>query len=662
MRKSVLLLATALVAVLFAAPGAGAQTPEEEGELTTLSVDSDQVTDRVGLVDPTTGIWHIRGAGGAVNSFFYGNPGDFPMAGDWDCDGIATPGLYRQSDGFVYLRNSNTQGIANIRFFFGNPSDIPLAGDFNGDGCDTVSIYRPSEQRIYIINELGANDGGLGAADFNYVFGNPGDKPFVGDFNGDGIDTIGLHRESTGFVYFRQSHTQGVANAEFFFGDPGDRLVAGDWGVVDDVDSPAIFRPSVSRFYFRYTNTQGNANEEIQMGSFQMLPVAGSWTVKLGLAGVLPKAVVDLPYSATLKPVGGSAPYTITKTSGPAWVSVNNSGRFSGTPPTVGSFNVGITVTDSKGLSINQIVPLTVQDGCDTNNQIPNAECLALVALYKATGGRNWIEDTNWFTTPPCSWFGVTCAGGHVTELVLEGTANNGNNLNGSIPTSIGALTFLTRFNLQHNSGLIGAIPTQISTMIRLQVFDVSGTGVSGPIPNSFGSMAALAEVEIDETGVTGGIPATLLNRPLLQVLDLANNSVTFGGALPSFAGLPAIQVIDLSENAFTGAIHTSLVSRGTLVELNLSQNALTGTIPAFGTTAMPGLVQLDLATNQLSGEIPSQIASLPGALELTFCGQTGPTTLTIGGVTIPRPVPDPNEALFTFVNTRDSTWHTACA
>ena len=82
--------------------------------------------------------------------------------GDWDGDGVETPGLYRQSDGYVYLRNSNTQGIADIKFFFGNPGDVPIAGDFNGDGFDTVSIYRPSNQTFYIINKLGSNDGGLG--------------------------------------------------------------------------------------------------------------------------------------------------------------------------------------------------------------------------------------------------------------------------------------------------------------------------------------------------------------------------------------------------------------------------------------------------------------------------------------------------------------------
>ena len=94
--------------------------------------------DGVGLVDVDTGIWHLRSRNGDPATFFYGNPGDFPMMGDWDCDGIDTPGLYRQSDGYVYLRNKNTQGTADILFFYGNPGDIPLAGDFNGDGCDTV--------------------------------------------------------------------------------------------------------------------------------------------------------------------------------------------------------------------------------------------------------------------------------------------------------------------------------------------------------------------------------------------------------------------------------------------------------------------------------------------------------------------------------------------
>jgi len=244
-------------------------------------VDADLYVATVGLVDPSAGLWSLRNGSGVVSSFYFGNPGDYPIVGDWDCDGDDTPGMYRQSDGYVYLRNSNTQGVANIRFFFGNPGDVPIAGDFDDDGCDTVSIYRPSEGRFFIINALGENDGGLGAAEFAYYFGNPGDKPFVGDFDGDGTETVGLHRESTGLVYFRNTHTQGVADSQFIFGDPGDQLIAGDWGIVNGVDTPAVFRPSTTTFYFRHTNTQGVADSQFAWGSTGWLPVAG----RFGLDG-----------------------------------------------------------------------------------------------------------------------------------------------------------------------------------------------------------------------------------------------------------------------------------------------------------------------------------------------------------------------------------------
>jgi hypothetical protein len=231
----------------------------------------------VGLVDPSQGVWYLRNSVGVVTPFFYGNPGDIPFMGDWDCDGVATPGLFRQSDAFAYLRNTNSQGIADIRFFFGNPSDIPLAGDFNGDGCDTLSIYRPSEARFYIVNALGTNDGGLGPADYSFLFGNLGDKPVVGDWDGDGIDEIGLHRETTGLFYWRNTLDTGIADGTIFFGDPGDRFVAGDWGIVDGRDTPAVFRPSNTTFYFRHTLTEGNADSQLVFGQPGWLPVAGQF-------------------------------------------------------------------------------------------------------------------------------------------------------------------------------------------------------------------------------------------------------------------------------------------------------------------------------------------------------------------------------------------------
>ncbi len=219
----------------------------------------------IGHVDGL-GIWTLADrprTNPGETEFYYGNPGDVPFMGDWNCDGIDTPGLYRKSDGFVYLRQTNTQGIADREFYFGNPGDVPLVGDFNGDGCDTVSLYRASEHRIYIINALGEDGQGLGAADFDYVFGDAGDVPFAGDFDGDGVDEIALRRPSTGRVLLKWDLGGGAADYQFIYGASGDIPYAGDWNG-DGTDTVALFRPSNDRWYIRLHNSAGAADHTIR--------------------------------------------------------------------------------------------------------------------------------------------------------------------------------------------------------------------------------------------------------------------------------------------------------------------------------------------------------------------------------------------------------------
>jgi hypothetical protein len=225
------------------------------------------------------GIWSIADRPRTepdVISFYYGDPGDAPFAGDWDCDGVDTPGLYRRSDGFVYLRNVNTQGIADREFYFGDPGDVPLVGDFNGDGCDTVSVFRPAEHRMYIINELGEAGAGLGAADFYFTFGASGDVPFVGDFDGDGKDEIALYRPTTGRIYLKWDLVGGAADATFVFGRPGDIPVAGDWNG-DGSDTVALYRPSEGSWYIKLTNTGGSVDHVIHISihANTTLPIVG---------------------------------------------------------------------------------------------------------------------------------------------------------------------------------------------------------------------------------------------------------------------------------------------------------------------------------------------------------------------------------------------------
>ncbi len=239
--------------------------------------------DQVGFVDEDAN-WRLRdevaSESGSIR-FFYGDPGDVPVSGDWDCDGDQTPGLFRRSDGYAYLRNRNTQGNGDIRFFFGDPGDIPVAGDFNGDGCDTLSLYRPSENTFYIINRLGSGDQGLGRADFQYAFGQSGDQPFVGDFDGDGVDTAAVYRPATAEVLFRNAHGVGNPDGRFSFGTRGDVAVAGDWNG-DGVDTVAIYRPEDGAeggiWYFKLDNAAGPHDHAIAFNGSDLqdiAPIAG---------------------------------------------------------------------------------------------------------------------------------------------------------------------------------------------------------------------------------------------------------------------------------------------------------------------------------------------------------------------------------------------------
>jgi protocatechuate 3,4-dioxygenase beta subunit len=74
-------------------------------------------------------------------------------------------------------------------FKYGDQPDTPVAGDWNGDGIDQIGIFR---QGIWLVDSDG--DGRWTESDKRAEFGRPGDQPIVGDFNGDQIDEIGVVR------------------------------------------------------------------------------------------------------------------------------------------------------------------------------------------------------------------------------------------------------------------------------------------------------------------------------------------------------------------------------------------------------------------------------------------------------------------------------------
>ena len=254
-----------------APPPTSPPCPSPIGDLPQGSLPGDLI-ESIALHDASTGIFRMHVPGGELLDFYYGNPADAPFAGDWDCDGVTSLGLYRVSTGFLFLRNANTQGIADIEIYYGNPGDQPLAGDWNGDGCETIGIYRPSGTRFYLRNSNTA-----GVADVDFAFGNPGDQPLAGDWNGDGIDTIGVYRPSTRMLYLSNSPTGASADIAYLYegAQASDRVIAGDWDG-DGVDTVGLYRPAIATFYLR-NDFVGGSDYVFVFGTPQRAPVAGLW-------------------------------------------------------------------------------------------------------------------------------------------------------------------------------------------------------------------------------------------------------------------------------------------------------------------------------------------------------------------------------------------------
>ena len=157
---------------------------------------------------------------------------DRPVVGDWDGDGKDDVGIFgrrwqndeyriRQDPGLpdpanqrrrnlrredlvhrvptehekqqrVLMRGHDGELLADAVdhvFQYGEQVDTPLAGDWNGDGIDQIGVFRSGQ---WMLDEDG--DGRWTGQDRPIEFGQPGDEPVVGDFDGDGIDEIGVVR------------------------------------------------------------------------------------------------------------------------------------------------------------------------------------------------------------------------------------------------------------------------------------------------------------------------------------------------------------------------------------------------------------------------------------------------------------------------------------
>jgi hypothetical protein len=193
------------------------------------------------------GTWQLRSsvrASATVKSLVWGAAGDVPVSGDWDGDGVRTPGYVR---GNVWHVTNSTASPAEAvtPFTFGQAGDLPVVGDWDGDGDDTVGVWRAGTWHLR--NSLSAGS----ASVTPFSLGRRG-RPVVGDWDGDGDDTVGLVADGTWRL--TDALAASPVRPAFRFGDSLDVPVTGDWDGDGD-DGPGFVRRG--RWYLRNTLSAG---------------------------------------------------------------------------------------------------------------------------------------------------------------------------------------------------------------------------------------------------------------------------------------------------------------------------------------------------------------------------------------------------------------------
>ncbi|WP_127129511.1 hypothetical protein [Georgenia sp. SYP-B2076] len=182
---------------------------------------------------------------------------------------IAAPATAKGGDvggtGSQYFLSDTFAAAANTVFAYGADGDQALVGDWDGNGTDTLAVRRGSTFFV-------RNSNGPGPADSVVSYGDPDDTVLVGDWDGDGKDTFIVRRG--GLYHVKNSMRTGVADQVIAYGDPGDTVLVGDWDG-DGKDTLAVRRGGV--YFVKNAMTTGVADHVIAYGNPDDNVLVGDW-------------------------------------------------------------------------------------------------------------------------------------------------------------------------------------------------------------------------------------------------------------------------------------------------------------------------------------------------------------------------------------------------
>jgi surface antigen len=181
-------------------------------------------------------------------------------------------GYFNARTGLASLRYSQTPGPVNARRRITRGGIVPLVGDWRGDGKDSLGYYNPKYGTFHLFGvSRHKNPNRI------FKFGPRHMVPLVGDWTGHGSDGIGYYDPRTGKFYLRQKLSRGRPLLSFKFGPARMRPLVGDWNG-GRRDGVGYYDPKTGTFTLKNTLRSGPGFRRFAFGPAHMTPLVGNWT------------------------------------------------------------------------------------------------------------------------------------------------------------------------------------------------------------------------------------------------------------------------------------------------------------------------------------------------------------------------------------------------
>lgn len=197
-------------------------------------------------------------------------------------------------------------------------------------------------------------------------------------------------------------------------------------------------------------------------------------------------------------------------------------------------------------------------------------DVFAINGLYTALGSPSlpgWVTNGG----DPCveNWQGVGCAASNITAITL-----NGINLGGQLGNTLANFTSIITLELSNNN-IGGTIPDNLP--VTMQRFFLSGNQLSGSLPSTLSTLTLLTDMSLSSNRLSGEIPDVFSALTGLINLDFSSNNLT-GPLPPSMGNLKALTTLHIQDNQISGTLN--VLQDLPLKDLNIQNNLFSGPVP----------------------------------------------------------------------------------